>query len=71
MTYCSLPDAGHKIFGNFVMYIGFQQGQAHFTHGRVDIALREFAAATQLVENTIQALSQILEHKTPKRRLAS
>ncbi len=44
----SLFDAPDKIFDDFEVYIGFQQGQAHLAQGRVDIGLREFSVGGEL-----------------------
>jgi hypothetical protein len=44
------------------MHIGFEQREAHFAQGRVDIRLGQLAPAAQLVEDIIQAFAQVLEH---------
>jgi hypothetical protein len=35
------------------MHVSFEQSQAYFTHGSIDIALREFAAPAELFENGV------------------
>ena len=42
---------------NLKCHVSFQQGPAHLTHGRIDISLRQGAAARQLVEYARQAIT--------------
>ena len=55
-------DRGHKILDHFEVDVRFQQGQAHFTHGRVDVRFRQFALAAQLVKDSLEFVSKTLKH---------
>ena len=54
---------GNESFDNAEMHIRFEQGEAHFAHGRIHIRFGEFAAAAELVKDLVKSSSKGFKHK--------
>jgi len=57
-----LADARLDVLDHLEVDVRFQQSQAHFAQGGIDVRLGEFAFAPELTENAFQAVLQCLEH---------
>jgi hypothetical protein len=45
LSHCPFLDPGYEVFNNLKVYIGFKQGQTHFTQGFIHIRLGQTALA--------------------------
>jgi hypothetical protein len=50
VSYRALAHAGNEIFYYRVIYIRFEQSQAHLAHGEIHILLRELPATAQFLK---------------------
>ena len=56
------PDARNKVFDDFEVYVGFEQGKTNLAQRDIDVVLAKFPLPGQPVKDGLEFVGQALEH---------